>query len=101
MGDTPQRLANEASLRRRSGLSPATISSVAAWSVYQWPEGRSVPGPPLCHQPVQVPIEFGDLFGESLVAAGHRAQCELSRPLHVSEIRDPGRKRAPTERQAP
>jgi hypothetical protein len=33
MGDTPQRLANEASLPKRSGLSPATISSVAAWPV--------------------------------------------------------------------
>src|SRR5215204_3447724 len=32
-GDTPQRLAKEASLLNLSGLSPATISSVAAWSV--------------------------------------------------------------------
>ena len=30
MGETPQRLAKEASLARRSGLSPATHSSVAA-----------------------------------------------------------------------
>jgi hypothetical protein len=33
MGDTPQRLAKEASLLNLSGLSPATINSVAAWSV--------------------------------------------------------------------
>lgn len=33
MGETPQRLAKEASLLRRSVLSPATISSVAAWLV--------------------------------------------------------------------
>src|ERR687897_3259797 len=32
-GDTPQRLAKEASLLNLWGLSPATVSSVAAWSV--------------------------------------------------------------------
>src|SRR5215211_8561833 len=32
-GETPQRLAKEASLLRRSGLSPATTSRVAAWCV--------------------------------------------------------------------
>ena len=32
-GETPQRLAKEASLLNLWGLSPATISSVAAWSV--------------------------------------------------------------------
>src|SRR5215208_5135248 len=32
-GDTPQRLAKEVSLLNLSGLSPATINSVAAWSV--------------------------------------------------------------------
>jgi hypothetical protein len=33
MGETPHRLAKEASLLNLWGLSPATISSVAAWSV--------------------------------------------------------------------
>ena len=33
MGETPQRLAKEASLLNLLGLSPATINSVAAWSV--------------------------------------------------------------------
>jgi len=33
MGATPHRLAKEASLLNLWGLSPATISSVAAWSV--------------------------------------------------------------------
>ena len=32
-GETPQRLANDASLSNLWGLSPATIRSVAAWSV--------------------------------------------------------------------
>jgi hypothetical protein len=31
--ETPQRLAKEASLFNLSGLSPTTLSSVAAWSV--------------------------------------------------------------------
>ena len=33
MGETPHRLAKEASLLNLWGLSPATIKSVAAWSV--------------------------------------------------------------------
>jgi hypothetical protein len=33
MGETPHRLAKEASLLNLWGLSPATINSVAAWSV--------------------------------------------------------------------
>jgi hypothetical protein len=33
MGETPHRLAKEASLLNLRGLSPATIKSVAAWSV--------------------------------------------------------------------
>jgi hypothetical protein len=33
MGETPQRLAKEASLLNLWGLSPATIRSAAAWSV--------------------------------------------------------------------
>ena len=35
------------------------------------------------HQPIQVLIEFGDFFGELLVAPCHRAQRELRSCLHL------------------
>jgi hypothetical protein len=37
----------------------------------------------LCHQPIQLLIEFGDFFGELLVAPCHRMQREFGRRVHL------------------
>ena len=55
----------------------------------------------LCHQPIQLLIEFGDLFGELLVAAGHRTQREPGRRLHVSGIGPKAKTRAATATSSP
>ena len=71
-GDTPQRLANDASLPNLSGkCSLATIrSGVAAWSVPM--AGRAVSsGSALRDQTIELGVETGDLLGEGLVTVGH------------------------------
>ena len=85
MGETPQRLAKEASLLNLWGLSPATIKSVAALSV-PMPGKETNLGGGLCHQPVEVRVQFGDLLREDLVATGHRTECEPGGRLYVFGI---------------
>ena len=77
MGETPQRLAKEASLLNLWGLSPATISSVAAWSVPM--PGKETNSGAACatSRSSSVRLELGDLSRESLVTASHRTEREL------------------------
>ena len=83
MGETPQRLAKEASLFRRCGLSPRPHSAASPHGVrsYAW-KGDQLRGG-IRHQPIQLLIEFDDFFAELLVAPCHRAQRELRGHLHV------------------
>ena len=60
IGATPHSRANGASLRRRWGLSPAASSSAAAMSVPTPLEGQQPRGR-RGDQPLQVPIQLGDL----------------------------------------
>jgi hypothetical protein len=77
MGETPQRLAKEASLLNLWGLSPATISSVAAWSVAM--PGKETNSGATLGAPADRAVrpELGDLSRESLVTASHRTEREL------------------------
>jgi hypothetical protein len=84
MGETPQRLAKDASLPNLWGLSPATINSVAALC-----RCRCLPKRPelrggLRHQPLGVRLQLCDLLREGLVAAGHRTQREPGCRWHVA-----------------
>jgi hypothetical protein len=79
MGETPQRLAKEASHFRRCGLSLRPPSAASLHGVRtDTRKGGQLRGG-IRHQPIQLLIEFGDFFAELLVAPCHRAQRELLR----------------------
>jgi hypothetical protein len=58
MGATPHKLAKEASLLKRSGLSPATIKSVAALCRCRCPPKRPELRGGLRHHPVEVSVQL-------------------------------------------
>jgi hypothetical protein len=40
----------------------------------------------LRYQRAEVRVQFGDLFREGLLTAGHRTECELGRRLYVAKV---------------
>jgi hypothetical protein len=60
-GEIPHKLAKEASLFNLWGLSPVTISSVAACRRYRCPSQRDQLRSYLRHQPIELCVQLGDL----------------------------------------
>ncbi|MEV3927512.1 hypothetical protein AB0K41_42085 [Actinomadura coerulea] len=72
-GLVPHKAAKEASLERRSGLSPAAISRAAALSG-PTPRTSSRPGGAFLDGGGQVLVQVVDLFGQVLDSAGQELQ---------------------------
>jgi hypothetical protein len=76
MGETPQRLAKEASLlnlfRGCPGHDQQRRRVVGAYSR----QGEQLRGD-LCHQPIELDVQLGYLLGEGPVTAGHRTERKL------------------------
>src|ERR687890_1122626 len=84
MGDTPQRLAKEASLLNLWGLSPATVSSVAAWSV-PMPAKETSSGA-TCLTSRSSCASSSAISAESLVTASRRTESEFGCRQYVTRI---------------
>src|SRR5215210_8501431 len=84
-GETPQRLAKEASLPSLSGLSPTVSKSVAAWSVPI--AGREISwGTVSDTKRSSCVSSSASLLREDLVTPGHRAESKLGSRLYIIQI---------------
>ena len=81
MGLAPHRAAKEASLRRRSGLSPAAVSRAAAVSG-PTPQAPSSAGLACAHKRRSSVLRLSGLRGEGPVAPCQAAQCALGCAQH-------------------
>jgi hypothetical protein len=86
MGATPHRPAKEASLPDLLGSSLRPRSRASRHSRYRDSRQRDQLRGGSRHQPVEVRVQLGYLFGEGLVAAGHRTQREPGRRRYVAGI---------------